>query len=121
MRSPAHAPIAARTPPVMARKRTAMQGAYALRLLLAGLMLAMCGTTDFQLRAQEPAAPPVFKSRSDLVVLHVNVFDGRSDAVPNLPQSAFQVVEDGKPQPITFFSGADVPVAVGLVIDNSTS
>jgi Ca-activated chloride channel homolog len=72
---------------------------------------------------QEPttAATPVFKSHSDLVVLHVNVFDGHSDAVPDLPQSAFQVFEDGKPQPITFFTGADVPVAAGLAIDNSTS
>jgi len=72
--------------------------------------------------SQERGAPtPVFKARSDLVVLHVNVFDGRSDAVVNLPQSAFQVYEDARPQTITFFSGADVPVAVGLAIDNSTS
>jgi VWFA-related protein len=71
---------------------------------------------------QEPSAPaPVFRSESDLVVLHVNVFDGRSDAVPNLPQSAFQVAEDGQPQAITFFNNVDVPVAVGLVVDNSGS
>ena len=69
--------------------------------------------------AQQPA--PLFKSESNLVVLHVNVFDGRSDAVPDLPKDAFLVVEDGRPQTITFFSGADVPVAVGLVVDNSSS
>jgi Ca-activated chloride channel homolog len=63
----------------------------------------------------------VFKAGAELVVLHVNVFDGRSDAVPNLPQSAFTVFEDDKPQDITFFSAGDVPVTVGLVIDNSTS
>jgi len=63
----------------------------------------------------------VFRSRSDLVVLHVNVFDGRSDAVPNLPQSVFHVVEDNTPQTLTFFNNEDVPVAVGLLIDNSTS
>ncbi len=67
------------------------------------------------------STPPTFTSRTDLVVLHVNVFDGKSDAVPNLPQSAFTVYEDGRPQPITFFNDADVPVAVGLVIDNSSS
>jgi len=67
-----------------------------------------------------PAAP-VFKAASDLVVLHVNVFDGRLDAVPNLPQSAFRVTEDGEPQDITFFSNEDVPVAVGLIVDNSGS
>ena len=64
---------------------------------------------------------PLFRSESDLVVLHVNVFDGDSDAVPDLPRSAFLVVEDGEPQTITFFNNADVPVAVGLVIDNSSS
>jgi Ca-activated chloride channel family protein len=63
----------------------------------------------------------VFRSESDLVVLHVNVFNGRSDAVPELPQSAFSVIEDDQPQDITFFSGADVPVAVGLILDNSSS
>jgi Ca-activated chloride channel family protein len=63
----------------------------------------------------------VFRSESDLVVLHVNVFNGRSDAVPELPQSAFSVFENEQPQEITFFSGADVPVAVGLILDNSSS
>ena len=66
-------------------------------------------------------AAPLFRAESDLVVLHLNVFDGRSDAVPGLPQEAFRVFEDGKEQEITFFSGADVPVAVGLVLDNSGS
>ena len=68
---------------------------------------------------QEPA--PVFRAESNLVVLHVNVFDGRSDAVPNLPESAFHVVEDDTPQTISLFTNEDVPVAVGLVIDNSGS
>lgn len=63
----------------------------------------------------------VFKAGAELVVLHVNVFNGRSDAVPDLPQSAFTVYEDDKPQEISFFSAGDVPVTVGLVIDNSTS
>ena len=63
----------------------------------------------------------VFKTHSDLVELHVNVFDGRSDAVADLPQSAFQVLEDGVVQKIEFFNARDVPVAIGLVIDNSSS
>src|SRR5688572_26677483 len=72
-------------------------------------------------QAQSPATEQVFRAQSEIVVLHVNVFDGRSDAVPGLPQDAFSVVEDGRPQDITFFSSADVPVAVGLVVDNSGS
>lgn len=90
-----------------------------LRTLFSAV-LVIAGT--FAVAGQEPTtAPPVFKAKSDLVVLHVNVFDGKSDAVPDLPQSAFSVTEDGKPQAITFFNGVDVPVAVGLVFDNSSS
>ena len=41
--------------------------------------------------------------------------------VGNLPQSAFQVFEDGAPQEIRLFRREDAPVAVGLVVDNSGS
>ena len=84
--------------------------------LLAVVAACACAAV---IRAQDPA--PVFKAQSDLVVLQVNVFDSRSDAVPDLPQSAFRVFEDDRPQEITFFTSGDVPVAVGLVIDNSGS
>ena len=70
--------------------------------------------------AQDPATP-VFRSRSDLVQLHVNVFDGDSDAVPELTEENFLVFEDGRVQDIAFFSSEDVPVAVGLIVDNSSS
>ena len=70
--------------------------------------------------AQDPA-PPLFKSRADVVQLHINVFDGHSDAVPALTRENFLIFEDGRHQEIAFFNSEDVPVAVGLVIDNSTS
>jgi len=54
-------------------------------------------------------------------VLHVTVFDRHGDPVPELPRNVFQVVEDGTPQTISMFSGEDSPVAVGLVVDNSSS
>lgn len=64
---------------------------------------------------------PVYRTRSDLVLLHVNVVDGRSDAVADLPQSAFEVLEDGTPQTVSFFDNHDMPVAVGLALDASSS
>ena len=86
------------------------------------LALALCLSAPLLARqATPPAEEQVFRTHSDLVVLHVNVFDGRSDAVPNLPQQAFSIIEDGQPQEISFFSNADVPVAAGLVLDNSGS
>jgi VWFA-related protein len=97
-------------------------------LLLTAVMftapLLAAGTQDPspQLGEGQPPAPEqVFRAHSDLVVLYVNIFDGRSDAVPGLPQEAFSVLEDGKPQKISFFNSADVPVSVGLVVDNSGS
>ena len=85
---------------------------------LAFLFVATMAVLSAQEAQQDP---PVFKAASDLVVLHVNVFDGKSDAVPNLPQTAFQIVEDNAPQKITFFSNEDVPVTAGLIVDNSGS
>jgi VWFA-related protein len=79
------------------------------------------GNDIAQDRPAAPASQPVFRSSTDLVVLGVNVFDGKSDAVTELPQSAFSVVEDGKFQEITFFEAGDVPVAAGLIVDNSGS
>ena len=71
--------------------------------------------------AAQDAATPTFTSHSDLVQIHVNVFDGHSDAVPALKKENFLIFEDGRVQDITFFSSEDVPVAVGLVADNSSS
>jgi len=85
------------------------------------LVAALVASVPFIARAAQDEEPQVFKAGAELVVLHVNVFNGRSDAVPGLPQAAFTVFEDEKPQEISFFNAGDVPVTVGLVIDNSTS
>ena len=54
-------------------------------------------------------------------MLQVTVFDRHGDSVRELTRNVFHVVEDGTPQTITMFSGDDAPVAVGLVVDNSSS
>ena len=71
--------------------------------------------------AQAQRGAPTFSSRSDLVVLHVSVVDGRAGFVGGLPREAFVVREDGRPREIAFFENEDTPVTVGLVIDNSAS
>ena len=93
-----------------------------MKALPGPVLLLLTTLTVFPAAArQDDPRVPVFKAQSDLVVLHVNVFDGHSDAVPNLPEQVFQVVEDNQPQQITFFRNLDVPVAVGLIVDNSGS
>ncbi len=63
----------------------------------------------------------VFKAEVQEVTLHATVVDDRLRPVTTLDRSAFQVYEDGKPQRVTSFRREDVPVALGIVIDNSGS
>ncbi len=57
----------------------------------------------------------------DLVVLHMTVKDRNGGFASGLEKDNFSVFEDGKPQPITVFRKADVPVTLGLVVDHSSS
>lgn len=63
----------------------------------------------------------VFKAEVQEVVLHATVIDERQRLVTNLDRAAFTVFEDGQPQTITSFRHEDIPVALGIVIDNSGS
>ena len=56
-----------------------------------------------------------------MVVLRATAQDHKNIPVAGLKQEDFQVYEDGVLQPIKHFSHEDVPVTVGLVIDNSGS
>jgi Ca-activated chloride channel homolog len=71
--------------------------------------------------AQEPAPRPDFSTQSELVVLHVAVKDKKGGYVGGLSQDSFRVLEDRRPQAISFFNSQDAPVTVGLVIDSSGS
>jgi VWFA-related protein len=54
-------------------------------------------------------------------VVQATVQNTRGELVTNLERDAFTVYENGKPQPITLFGREDVPVSIGLLIDNSGS
>jgi Ca-activated chloride channel family protein len=62
-----------------------------------------------------------FSAGVDLVILHPTVQDRKGGFVSGLRKENFQVFEDGSPQAIRVFQHEDVPVAVGLVVDNSGS
>lgn len=63
----------------------------------------------------------VFRAEVQEVTLHATVVDEHQKLVTTLGRTDFQVFEDGKPQRITSFRREDVPVAMGIVIDNSGS
>ena len=85
--------------------------------LITGFGAAAVGAFAF---AQEPPPHADFNVDVNLVVLNVSVAD-RGRFVDRLPQSAFQIFEDGVEQQIRLFRREDAPVAVGLVVDNSGS
>jgi len=74
---------------------------------------------------QAPAAKSgdifVFRKEVDEVTLHATVVDDKNHLVTDLTRGDFTVFEDSQPQKIISFRREDIPVAMGIVIDNSGS
>lgn len=70
--------------------------------------------------AKEPEEFTI-RTTSRLVLLDVSVKDAHGGLISGLGKENFQVFEEGKPQQITQFAHLDVPVTIGLVVDESGS
>ena len=81
-------------------------------LVLAALLLPAFGQ-------KEP--DETFRADARLVVLHASVVDKAGRLLTDLPRSAFKVYENNVEQPLKTFLREDVPVTMGLVVDNSGS
>jgi len=98
-----------------------------MRLLssfLASLLL-FCWIANPQ-TAKPPANPSsgddvTFRADTRLVVLPISVADKNGKLVTDLKQSSFKVFENGIEQPIKIFKREDVPISLGIIIDNSGS
>lgn len=65
---------------------------------------------------------PTFKSEVNVVNLFFNVKDKKGLLIPNLSKDDFEVLEDGKPQKIKYFSSeSNQPLTLGILIDSSAS
>ena len=64
---------------------------------------------------------PVFRADLRVVVLQATVRSKSGEMVTDLKSDAFTVFEDGKRQTVTLFNRDDVPVSLGIAIDNSGS
>lgn len=62
-----------------------------------------------------------FRRDVDEVVLNATVVDGDNHLVNDLTQDDFHVFEDGVPQTIAAFQHQDIPVSMGILVDNSGS
>src|SRR5579864_8810934 len=102
----------------------------------AAFLLLICGVALIPLTsyAQIPTAPPPppnqaptggqgssIKVDVNLVVLHTTVLDDRGRFADGLKEENFRVFEDKAEQKLSVFKREDIPVSMGLVIDNSGS
>ncbi|HEY7446166.1 MAG TPA: VWA domain-containing protein [Vicinamibacterales bacterium] len=69
----------------------------------------------------EAQAPRIFHAETNLVVLHATVKNAHGELVTDLGQEAFTVYDNGRRQKIEMFRREDIPVSLGLLIDNSGS
>lgn len=84
-------------------------------MLAAALAFGQDGKPDVSQR------DPVFSVDTIEVVLHVTVADRRDRLVTDLSKEDFAVFEDGRQVPLKIFRQEDVPVSVGILVDNSGS
>jgi Ca-activated chloride channel family protein len=85
------------------------------RLLVLGLLV----TTP--ILAQDASKPFSLSVNVDLVELHVTVVDGKQRPIGGLIKENFRILENKIEQPIAVFKQEDVPISLGLILDNSRS
>ena len=86
-----------------------------------GVCFLMAALAAAQTGQPEKAPEATFRVGMDLVQLNVSVFDPSGQIIKGLTQSAFTIFENKVKQEISVFRQEDVPVSLGLVIDNSAS
>jgi Ca-activated chloride channel family protein len=86
--------------------------------LAAGLATAIVSVGSITASQQQQ---PTFRSGTQVVSLFVTVTDAQKRLVPDLQQEDFEVSDNGKPQPITFFEAQVQPITVVVMLDTSGS
>ena len=83
---------------------------------IAVLALAL-GTGAASLPQAPAAQPQVFRSTADLVPVFVTVTDKAGRLVPGLTREDFQILDNGKPQPLALFDNRPQPIRVIALVD----
>ena len=104
--------------------RTGALSAMAAALLLAAPAAPLQARQSPQSRPRqgdEQRADDVYQLGTELVILDVSVVDRGNRPVFDISKDRFQVLEDGAPQQIEFFTREQAPVSMALAIDTSGS
>jgi VWFA-related protein len=89
-----------------------------------GLRTSLAPTQASQMPPRPPSQAPedlTFTSDVELVLLDVSVKDSRGGFVSGLTKNQFRVHESGREQVVKVFGTEELPVTIGLVVDNSGS
>lgn len=81
------------------------------------LFLATAFAAPLVISAQQPA----FRSAIDVVSMSVTVTDSTNRYITDLTEKDFEIFEDGVKQELTLFNRSNLPVALSLLIDTSSS
>jgi Ca-activated chloride channel family protein len=88
--------------------------------ILAGF-LAVLAAIALSAQSKISDEQSTFRTDVRLVPLHVTVVNKSGHLLTDLTQKAFHIYENGVEQPIKKFIREDVPVSMGLIVDNSGS
>jgi Ca-activated chloride channel family protein len=90
------------------------------RALFAGVVALVLALAPPATEA-EPQQGPTFRAGTQVVSLFVTVTDAKLRLVPDLAREDFEVLDNGKPQPIVFFENQAQPITVVVMLDTSAS
>jgi VWFA-related protein len=113
--------------PVNARTRTAERNTFVFLIALnAAIFLHCVAGAQVPKTAQKSSGESssdeyTLRLNSNLVTLSATVLDHHNALVSGLGKEDFQIYENKVLQPIKHFSHEDIPVTVGILVDNSTS
>jgi Ca-activated chloride channel family protein len=87
-----------------------------MRSLFAAALILLAAAT-----AVAQQEPPTFRAGTQIVPVYATVTDSQGRLVPSLEQDAFIILDNGKPQEITFFQNDVTPFTVVVMMDYSAS
>ena len=110
--------------PVFARSRRALRLQLELKSMVhKRLVRGACACLALVCAAgvARAADRPTFVAGTRIVTLPSTVIDGENRIVLNLTKGDFEVLEDNRPQPVTFFETTVLPIRVVVLLDTSAS